>query len=149
MLEVARDLRGEAAARPSVKAVMASTAEDEQVWSIILEMFEIVLHRRSYVVVKSQNPANDAAFWDSRSSEQVPTLASDLRREAADRPYVKTVMASVVEDENIWSIILEMVELSLHRRGYVVAKSQDPADDPAFRRLSQLDSEEDDNLRGE
>ena len=51
---VASDLKEEATRRPYVQALIPELVEDESFWRMLVEMFEIVLHRRGHVVAKRE-----------------------------------------------------------------------------------------------
>lgn len=53
-------------------------------------------------------------------SKQIERLADDLAKDAVQRPYVTSVIPALAGDSTFWNMILEMVEIALNRRGYVV-----------------------------
>lgn len=55
-------------------------------------------------------------------SKEVMTVADDLKKEAASRPYVALLMPEIVAEDSFWRMLVEMFEIVLHRRGYVVVK---------------------------
>ena len=55
-------------------------------------------------------------------AKQIARLAAELRNEAAGRKYVRALIPQVVEDEIFWSLILEMIEIVIHRHGYVIVE---------------------------
>jgi hypothetical protein len=55
-------------------------------------------------------------------SKQIEGLASDIQREATERPYVRALIPGLCEDRNFWQIMLEMLEIVLHKRGYLIVK---------------------------
>ena len=55
-------------------------------------------------------------------SKQIANLAAELRDEASRRPYVKTLIPQVAEDEVFWRLIVEMLELVIHRQDFVVVE---------------------------
>lgn len=64
-------------------------------------------------------------------SKQIERLAEDLAKDAVDRPYVKSLIPGLAGDRAFWNMVLEMVEIALNRRGYVVvARDQVQMDPP-------------------
>jgi hypothetical protein len=55
-------------------------------------------------------------------SKQVERLADDLAKDAVDRSYVKSLIPALAGDRAFWNMVLEMVEIALNRRGYVVVQ---------------------------
>jgi hypothetical protein len=55
-------------------------------------------------------------------SKEISQVASDLKGESKARPYVRALMPEVVDDDSFWRMLIEMFEIVLHRRGYVVVK---------------------------
>jgi hypothetical protein len=55
-------------------------------------------------------------------SKEITEVAADLKAEASGRPYVKMLMPAVVSDDGFWCMIIELFEIVLHRRGYVIVK---------------------------
>ncbi len=53
-------------------------------------------------------------------SKEIAAIGVDLRNESKSRPYVRALMPEVVDDDTFWGMLLEMFEIVLHRRGYVV-----------------------------
>jgi hypothetical protein len=53
-------------------------------------------------------------------SKEVSEMAADLRDEAAGRPYVALLVPEVAADENFWKMLVELFEIVIHRRGYVL-----------------------------
>jgi hypothetical protein len=58
-------------------------------------------------------------------SKEISEIAIDLRKEAEGRPYVEMLMPAVVADDSFWRMLIEIFEIVLHRRGYVVARRED------------------------
>ncbi|HTA40326.1 MAG TPA: hypothetical protein VK760_14680 [Candidatus Acidoferrales bacterium] len=50
--KIAGEMREESKARPYVRALMPEVVADESFWRMLIEIFEIVLHRHGYVVVR-------------------------------------------------------------------------------------------------
>ena len=57
-------------------------------------------------------------------SKEIAMVASDLKREPSGRSYVTQLMPEVVDEDGFWRIILELLEIVLHRRGYVIVKQE-------------------------
>ncbi len=57
-------------------------------------------------------------------SREIAQVAADLKEESRSRPYVKTLMPEVVDDDSFWRMLIEIFEIVLHRRGYVIAKRE-------------------------
>jgi hypothetical protein len=55
-------------------------------------------------------------------SQQIGELARKLRAEAAGRPYVATLIPQVVDDETFWTMVVELLEIVLHRDDFVVVR---------------------------
>jgi hypothetical protein len=55
-------------------------------------------------------------------SKQIEELASDFQQEAAQRPYLRMLIPDVAADKNFWQMVLEVLEIILHRRGYLIVK---------------------------
>jgi hypothetical protein len=57
-------------------------------------------------------------------SKEISEIAGDLKSESKSRSYVKALMPEVVEDDSFWRMLIEIFEIVLHRRGYVVVKRE-------------------------
>ena len=57
-------------------------------------------------------------------SKEISQVAEDLGTEAKMRPYVRALIPSVIDDNDFWRLIIELVEIVLHRRGYVVVRRE-------------------------
>jgi hypothetical protein len=55
-------------------------------------------------------------------SKEISAIAIDLKDESRSRPYVKALMPEVVDDDSFWRMLLEIFEIVLHRRGYVIVR---------------------------
>jgi hypothetical protein len=55
-------------------------------------------------------------------SKEISQIARDLQDESKSRPYVRALMPEVVADETFWRMLIEILEIVLHRRGYVVVR---------------------------
>ena len=55
-------------------------------------------------------------------SKQIANLATELRDEATSRQYVKTLIPEVADDHLFWTVVVEMVEIVLHRHDFVVVE---------------------------
>jgi hypothetical protein len=55
-------------------------------------------------------------------SKEISQIAIDLKDESKGRSYVKALMPEVVEDDGFWRMLIEIFEIVLHRRGYVVVR---------------------------
>ncbi len=55
-------------------------------------------------------------------SKQIAGLATELCEEANSRPYVKTLIPQVAEDQVFWTVVVEMVEIILHRHDFVIVE---------------------------
>jgi len=63
-------------------------------------------------------------------SKQIERLAEDLAKDAVDRPYVNSLIPGLAGDRTFWNMVLEMVEIALNRRGYVVVRRDQVQMDP-------------------
>lgn len=63
-------------------------------------------------------------------SWQIADVARKLRDEAAARPYVRTLVPHVVDDEQFWAVTLELLELVIHAEGYVMVERDRVKDAP-------------------
>ena len=52
-------------------------------------------------------------------SSEIKSVAADLGAEAASRSYVKALVPHL--DDEFWRLMVELIVMVLHRRGYVVA----------------------------
>ena len=50
--QIATEMREESKTRPYVSVLMPEVVADESFWRMLIEIFEIVLHRHGYVVVR-------------------------------------------------------------------------------------------------
>jgi hypothetical protein len=57
-------------------------------------------------------------------SKEIVEVAADLKAEAKGRPYVEVLMPEVVADDSFWRMLIELFEIVLHRRGYVIVKRE-------------------------
>jgi hypothetical protein len=57
-------------------------------------------------------------------SKEISQIAGDLKGESKSRSYVRALMPEVVDDDSFWRMLIEIFEIVLHRRGYVVAKRE-------------------------
>ncbi len=57
-------------------------------------------------------------------SKEISEIAGDLKIESKSRSYVKALMPEVVGDDSFWRMLIEIFEIVLHRRGYVVVKRE-------------------------
>jgi capsular polysaccharide biosynthesis protein len=57
-------------------------------------------------------------------SKEIAEVANDLKEEAIRRPYVGRLIPAVVHDDSFWRMLLELLEIVLHRRGYVIVKRE-------------------------
>ena len=55
-------------------------------------------------------------------SKQIEELACDFQLEAGKRPYIRTLIPDLCEEKNFWQMVLEVLEIILHRRGYLIVK---------------------------
>jgi hypothetical protein len=55
-------------------------------------------------------------------SKEIAQIADEMRDESKTRPYVRALMPEVVADESFWRMLIEIFEIVLHRRGYVVVR---------------------------
>jgi hypothetical protein len=55
-------------------------------------------------------------------SNQINELAGDLQTEARRRPYLRAIIPDLVEDHVFWRLMLEVLEIIVHRRGYVIVE---------------------------
>ena len=55
-------------------------------------------------------------------SKQIANFAIELCEEAAKRNYVKALIPKVAEDRLFWAVVLEMVEIVLHRHDFVIVE---------------------------
>lgn len=69
-------------------------------------------------------------------SKQIERLAEDLAKDAVDRPYVNSLIPGLAGDRTFWNLVLEMVEIALNRRGYVVVPRDQVQMDPPKRDVS-------------
>ena len=53
-------------------------------------------------------------------SKQIEDLAVELCEEVGSRKYVTTLIPQVANDRIFWSVVLEMVEIILHRHELVI-----------------------------
>ena len=63
-------------------------------------------------------------------SKQIERLAEDLAKDATDRSYVSSLIPTLAGDSTFWNMVLEMVEIALNRRGYVVVRRDQVAMSP-------------------
>ena len=66
-------------------------------------------------------------------SKQIMDLAQELREESAVRPYVRTLIPDVVDDKHFWTMIVEMLEIVVHRNDYVIVDRSRVMDVPRPR----------------
>jgi hypothetical protein len=57
-------------------------------------------------------------------SKEIAAVAIDLKNESRSRPYVRALMPEVVDDDAFWAMLIEIFEIVLHRRGYVIARRE-------------------------
>jgi hypothetical protein len=57
-------------------------------------------------------------------SKEIAIIAVDLENESKSRPYVRALIPEVVDDDTFWGMLVEMFEIVLHRRGYVVVRRE-------------------------
>jgi hypothetical protein len=55
-------------------------------------------------------------------SKQIEELASDFQDEASRRPYLRMLIPEVAGNKNFWQVVLEILEIILHRRGYLIVR---------------------------
>jgi hypothetical protein len=55
-------------------------------------------------------------------SKEISELAVDLKDESKSRRYVSALLPQVVDDDSFWRMLIELFEIVLHRRGYVVVR---------------------------
>jgi hypothetical protein len=55
-------------------------------------------------------------------SKEIDELAADVGVESRDRAYVRRLLPDLAGDEPFWRVLVEMVVIALHRRGYVVVR---------------------------
>jgi len=55
-------------------------------------------------------------------SKEIAEIAVEMRDESKARPYVRVLMPEAVADESFWRMLIEIFEIVLHRRGYVVVR---------------------------
>ncbi len=55
-------------------------------------------------------------------SNQINELATDFQTEARRRPYFRAIIPDLVEDHVFWRLMLEVLEIIVHRRGYVIVE---------------------------
>ena len=55
-------------------------------------------------------------------SKNIEELASDFQVEAAQRPYFRMLIPEVAGNKNFWQLVLEVLEIILHRRGYLIVR---------------------------
>lgn len=55
-------------------------------------------------------------------SKQIADLARKLRDEASVRPYIRTLIPNVVEDDRFWAMVVELLEIVVHREDFVVVE---------------------------
>ncbi|MBV8434688.1 MAG: hypothetical protein JO029_10455 [Candidatus Eremiobacteraeota bacterium] len=56
-------------------------------------------------------------------SKQIEQLAADYEREANGRPYIKALIPDLCTNRNFWQMLIEILEIILHRRGYLIVKA--------------------------
>jgi hypothetical protein len=55
-------------------------------------------------------------------SKEIEELACDFQGEAEQRPYLRTLLPELATNKNFWQLVLEVLEIILHRRGYLIVK---------------------------
>ena len=55
-------------------------------------------------------------------AKQIEELACDFQDEAAARPYLRMLIPELAGNKNFWQLVLEVLEIILHRRGYLIVK---------------------------
>lgn len=65
-------------------------------------------------------------------SQHINALSQDLKDEVQVRPYVRAMLGHLADDTSFWGLMLEMLEIVLHARGYVVVPRE--VADPNHRR---------------
>ena len=55
-------------------------------------------------------------------SKQIEELACDFQYEATQRPYLRMLIPDLAENKNFWQLVLEVLEIILHRRGYLIVR---------------------------
>jgi hypothetical protein len=75
-------------------------------------------------------------------SKQIESLAEDLARDAAGRPYVKSVIPALAGEPTFWNMVLEMVEIALNRHGYVVVQRDHVVMNPPDHAVSDSGGED-------
>lgn len=55
-------------------------------------------------------------------AKQIEELACDFRAEAETRPYFRMLIPELAGNKNFWQLILEVLEIILHRRGYLIVR---------------------------
>ena len=65
-------------------------------------------------------------------SQHINALSEDLKDEAQARPYIRSLLGHLADDASFWGLLLEMLEIVLHLRGYVIVPRE--VADPSYRR---------------
>jgi hypothetical protein len=55
-------------------------------------------------------------------SKQIEELACDFQQEAKARPYLRTLIPDLAGNKNFWQLVLEVLEIILHRKGYLIVR---------------------------
>lgn len=55
-------------------------------------------------------------------SKQIEELACDFQVEAEERPYLRMLIPDMAGNKNFWQLVLEVLEIILHRRGYLIVR---------------------------
>lgn len=55
-------------------------------------------------------------------SKQIAGFAAELKSEAQKRAYVNRLIPDVADNEHFWSMIVELLEIVMHRHDFVVVE---------------------------
>ena len=69
------------------------------------------------------------------TQKEIAQVAQDLGEETRERTYVARILApEFVDEPQSWELLIEMLEVVLHRRGLYIAPANLLKDDPAVLR---------------
>ena len=56
-------------------------------------------------------------------SNQIEELARDLNHEFKTRPYARALVPQVIDDHDFWNLIMEVVEIVIHKRNLLIVNA--------------------------
>ena len=62
-------------------------------------------------------------------TREIDDVAADLKKESQDRIYVRRLLPGIIDEDSFWRVIVEMLVIVLHRRGYLIVKQEKVAKD--------------------